>query len=75
MGFKNSPSYVQRQIDRLLCPYPFAKAFIDDVVIASKTLEEHAQHLITIFEMFCHVGISIKLLKAFIGYPSVPLLG
>jgi transposase InsO family protein len=75
MGFKNSPSYVQRQIERLLRPFPFAKAYIDDVVISSKTLDEHVQHLRAIFSMFSSVGISIKPSKAFLGYPSVRLLG
>jgi len=75
MGFKNSPSYVQRQIDKLLRPYSFARAYIDDVVIASKTLSEHIQHLHTVFELFTKVGISIKPSKAFLGYPSVRLLG
>jgi len=41
IGFKNSPSYVQRQNDRLLRPFPFSKAFINDVVVRSKTLKEH----------------------------------
>ena len=75
IGYKNSPSYVQRQIDRLLRPFPFAKAYIDDVVIASQTLEEHITHLTTIFAMFEQVRISIKPTKAFIGYSSVWLLG
>jgi hypothetical protein len=42
MGFKNSVSYVQRQIDRILRPVRyFARAYINDVVVFSKTLEEH----------------------------------
>jgi hypothetical protein len=42
IGFKNSVSYVQRQINRILRPVRhFARAYIDDVVVFSKTLEEH----------------------------------
>ena len=76
MGYKNSPAYVQRQIDRLLRAHrAFAKAFIDDVVIHSATLEDHVQHLRTIFGLFEKFNISINPHKAFIGYPSVSLLG
>src|SRR5277367_4270291 len=57
MGFKNSPAYVQRCIDILLQDDPWAHAYIDDVVIASHTLEEHTQHLRTVFRLFSSVGI------------------
>ena len=75
LGFKNSPAYVQRRIDILLRDYPWAHAYIDDVVIASRTLEEHIHHLQTVFSVFSSVGISINPSKAFIGFPSIRLLG
>src|SRR5438045_9053348 len=75
MGFKNSPAYVQHQIDILLHKYPWAQAYIDDVVIASKTLEEHIQHLWTLLQLFSKMNISINPSKAFIGYPSIRILG
>ena len=76
MGYKNSPAYVQRQIDRVLRPYrSFARAYIDDVVIHSATVEEHIQHLRQIFGLFSKHHISINPKKAFLGYPSVTLLG
>ena len=46
MGYKNSPAYVQRQIDRILrCFRSFTRAYVDDVVIFSRSLEEHLNHL------------------------------
>ena len=75
MGFKNSPAYVQRQIDLLLRKYPWARAYIDDVVIASKTLDEHVQHLQALFQLFASVNISINPKKAFLGYLSIRILG
>ena len=37
MGFKNSVSYVQRQIDRVLRPFrDFSRAYIDDTVISPR---------------------------------------
>ena len=53
MGYKGSPPYVQRQTDKLLRPYrDFAKAYVDDMIVFSKTLAEHLQHLRTIFQLF-----------------------
>ena len=76
MGYKNSPAYVQRQIDRLLRAYrKFARAYVDDIVIFSRTLEEHLSHLRQVFGKLVDVNVSIKPTKAFIGYPSVQLLG
>lgn len=76
MGYKNSPSYVQRQIDRVLRAYrKFARAYIDDIVIFSRTLEEHVVHLRQVFDVLKKNNISVKPTKAFIGYPSVRLLG
>lgn len=76
MGSKNSPAYVQRQIDHLLREYrQYAKAYVDDIVIFSKTLDEHLFHLRQIFGMLVANNISIKPEKAFVGYPTVYLLG
>ena len=75
-NFGSGPAYVQRQIDRLLRPYrAFAKAYVDDIVIHSKTLEEHLVHLRQMFEMLRANNIFVKPEKALVGYPSVHLLG
>ena len=76
MGYKGSIAYVQREIDRVLRLYrDFARAYVDDVVIASKTLDEHVEHLYKVFALFLEKGISVKLIKFYVGYPSVKLLG
>ena len=76
MGYKGSIAYVQREIDRVLRPYrDFARAYVDDVVIASKTLDEYVEHLHKVFALFLEKGISVKPTKSYVGYPSVKLLG
>ena len=76
MGFKNSPAYVQRQIDRVLRPFrSFARAYVDDIIIFSHSLREHHLHLSKVFSLFQANGISVNPTKAFLGYPSVHLLG
>ena len=57
MGFKDNPAYVQRQIDGLLKPLKFARAYVDDVVIFSQTLKEHAEHFNQIFGFFNEMNI------------------
>ncbi|KAL8366740.1 hypothetical protein RB595_010549 [Gaeumannomyces hyphopodioides] len=76
MGFKNSPAYAQRFMDTLLRAYRhFARAFIDDIVIFSDTFEEHTEHLTLIFKLFLSKNIALSPPKAFVGFPSVELLG
>jgi hypothetical protein len=72
MGFKGSPPYVQRQIDKFLrrCR-KFARAYVDDIVVFSQTLEEHREHLREILTMFEEIGLCLSPKKSYIGYPSV----
>lgn len=74
MGFRNSPAYTQRYMNRLLKKHPYCRAFIDDIVIYSDTKEDHIEHLSTIFSLFKSKNLSIALNKSFIGYLSVELL-
>ena len=76
MGFKNSPPYVQRKIDGILRAYrAFARAYVDDIVVFSRTLEEHIDHLHSVFKLLNSYGISLSPKKSFLGYPTVALLG
>lgn len=76
MGFRNSPAYIQRQIDSLLREYRnFARAYIDNIIVFSNLLDEHLAHLNKAFALFQRVNIAIKPSKTFLGFPSVALLG
>jgi hypothetical protein len=76
MGYTNSVQYVQRQIDNILrdCR-SFCRAYIDDILIASKTLEEHEEHLDAVFSRLEARNVCLGPEKAFIGFPSIQLLG
>ena len=75
MRYKNSPAYIQRQIDRLLREHrEYARAYIDDMVIFSATLENHIRHLRAVFKLFVKYNIAINSKKAFIDYLFVKLL-
>ena len=38
----------------------FAIAYLDDIIIFSKTKEEHLQHLEVIFQRLCEAGLKLK---------------
>ena len=76
MGYKGSPPYVQRQTDKLLRPFKdFAKAYVDDIIVFSHSLEEHLEHLERLLSMFREKRVNLSPGKSFLGYPSVRLLG
>ena len=76
MGYRNSPAYVQRMIDRILRPFRhFCRAYVDDIVIFSTSLEKHVKHLTQVFKALHTMNIHLAPDKAYPGYPSVHLLG
>ena len=78
MGYKNAPPYVQRQIDRILrkadC-LTFAKAYIDDVVIFSRSFYDHLHHLERVFDAFNAYNLTVSRKKSFLAFLSIKLLG
>ena len=74
-GLRNAAQTFQRFIDQVLRGLPFCYAYIDDVLIASPTPEEHKTHLHTIFNRLREFGIIINPTKCVLGVPSLHFLG
>ena len=75
MKYKNSSTYVQRQIDRFFRKLrKFVKAYVDDIVIFSRIKVEHETHLRDVFKILIESNISIKSTKTFLNYSFVSLL-
>ena len=75
MSFKNSPSHTQRTMNDIIRGFwHFACCYVDDIVIFSKTLEEHVSHLTDVFKLFKEKWIALESKKFFIEYLSVTLL-
>ena len=75
MNCRNSVVYVQRQMNILLRQLQaFVKAYIDDIVIRSKSLSEHLHHLHQLFSLFVKRNINLNLIKIFLSYFEVTLL-
>ncbi|TAQ83100.1 hypothetical protein B7494_g8576 [Chlorociboria aeruginascens] len=75
MGFKNSPAYCQRKMDSFLRGLDFTKAYVDDVIVASRTFDQHLQHLRQVFSILQDRHITVKPEKMFLGFPSAVVLG
>lgn len=51
--FCNAPSTLQRITNDLLRPYgTFTQNYVEDIVIYSSSVEEHAEHLSSVFQLF-----------------------
>lgn len=76
MGFRNSPAYVQRIIDTILRDErSFARTYIDDIVIFSKSFSEHLKHIEQVCRKLEYFNIHLSPQKCFLAYPSVALSG
>ena len=74
-GLHNSAQSFQRFIDQVLHGVTNTYAYIDDVVIASATPEEHQEHLRTVLQRFTEHGIIVNLSKCELGVPQLTFLG
>jgi hypothetical protein len=76
MGYKNSPAHMQRYMDTLLRPVASTtRCYIDDIVVATETYEEHLVELRKLFEILSKAMLSVTAAKCHVGYHSVTLLG
>ena len=62
-------------MDQVLCGLDFCYVYIDDLLVASSSPEEHKQHLRQIFECLRHYGVIINPHKCVFGVSSVESLG
>jgi transposase InsO family protein len=76
-GYRNGPAVFQRVMQNVLAPFLwiFALVYIDDIVIYSKTFEEHLTHLDSVFKAVDNSGITLSPKKCHLGYQSLKLLG
>ena len=74
-GLRNAAQTFQRFIDQVLHGLHFTFAYIDDVLITSKTPAEHQQHLCTVLERFQEHGIVINPAKCEFGVSELSFLG
>nr|VZH96049.1 unnamed protein product [Spirometra erinaceieuropaei] len=74
-GLRNASQTFQRFIDRVLRGLPFVYAYIDDVLAASRDVEEHLHHLTLLFDRFQQFGVTLHPSKCVLGATSLEFLG
>ena len=76
-GLKTAPAHFQRAIDIILgsMRWDFALAYIDDIIVYSKTLEEHIGHIAAVLEALLNAGMTLAETKCHFGYQDIKLLG
>ncbi|KAE8187081.1 hypothetical protein CF335_g7273 [Tilletia laevis] len=76
-GLRNAPAVFQRMMDRVLgeLRWKTAVVYIDDVVAATATLEEHLETLEMILSRATTMGLKFSPSKCTFAVPSLTLLG
>ena len=76
-GLKNAPSTFQRTIDIVLATakWKHAIVYLDDIVIFSRNVEEHMEHIASILAMLRNAGMTLKLKKCYFLQQRVDYLG
>uniref|UniRef100_A0A8C5DEF6 Gypsy retrotransposon integrase-like protein 1 n=1 Tax=Gouania willdenowi TaxID=441366 RepID=A0A8C5DEF6_GOUWI len=74
-GLKNAAQSFQRLMDSALRDMPFIFVYLDDVLVASSSEEEHAAHLRALFTRLDQHGLIINPAKCVFGVPSIQFLG
>ncbi|CAH8565955.1 unnamed protein product [Schistosoma margrebowiei] len=74
-GLKNAAQTFQRFMDEVTRGLDFVFAYIDDVLIASSSIEEHVQHVQILFERFKQHGVVINPSKCIFAVPVLEFLG
>src|SRR5947207_1044411 len=75
MSYQEFLLYAQCMMNMILHSHKFfAYCYIDDIVIFSKILENHLQHLNMIFNLFNKFEITFKKIKTHLDYSLIILL-
>ena len=77
LGITNAPAAFQGLMNDILreCLDCFASAFLDDIIIYSRTLEEHKRHVTEVLEWLRKVGLYLKRKKCQFHKTEVEFLG
>jgi transposase InsO family protein len=76
-GLTNAPATFARLMDKVLggLQYDYCLAYLDDIIIASRSFEEHMKHLDEVFSRLRAAKLTVKLEKSSFCRDTVPFLG
>ena len=70
-----APAYFQELMTSILKDFPFAIAYLDDIIIFSKTPQEHLSHICMVFEKLKSANLSMKKSKCSFFSKEIQYLG
>ena len=74
-GLAQAPVYFQELMTRILKDFTFTIAYLNDIIIFSKTAEEHLLHIKNVFEKLQSAKLSTKLSKCHFFSKEIQYLG
>ena len=74
-GFKNIPQDFQQIMDRIFTDMDFVLVYIDDLIVASDSHEEHARHVQAVIERLNEVNLRANKDKCLFAYDKLVVLG
>ena len=74
-GVKVTPAIFQQFMDLMLGDLDYAAAYLDDILVTSKTTAEHRKHIINVFEKLSEYGFKVKEAKCDFFLPEIKYLG
>jgi cleavage and polyadenylation specificity factor subunit 1 len=74
-GLRNAGQSFQRFMDEVLAGLDFAFCYLDDILIASSTEDEHLQHLQQVLQRLQQYGLVLNMEKCELGRKQVDFLG
>ena len=74
-GLKNAAKAFQRLMDGIFCQLDFASVYLDNILIASSSDNEHFDHLRQVFDLLSTNGRVIGLSKCVFGVTELDYLG
>ncbi|CAI2737064.1 unnamed protein product [Dicrocoelium dendriticum] len=74
-GLRNAAQTFQRFIDQVLHNLDFVFCYLDDILVASKTHDEHITHLRILFQRLQDHGVVLNVQKCEFGVSSLNFLG
>ncbi len=74
-GLRNAGNTFQWRMGRILAGLDFVFIYLDNVIIGSRSSEEHLQHLLVLFQRLQAVGLVINQEKCVFGVEEVEFLG
>ena len=74
-GLAQAPAYFQELMTGILKDFPFTIAYLDNIIIFSKTPQEHLSHICMVFEKLKSANLSMKKSKCSFFSKEIQYLG